>query len=129
MPAFKRYDGIFYSPELRKLYIEKNRDSNLHILIISGLYGVLEFRDSIIDYHLEINRIPFWTQPNNISILNAVKKYIEVNDISNEMVFYSLSNIYNDALKPIEEWINLWIPIGRGHTSARFLEQEFLPRL
>jgi len=129
MPAFERYAGKFYSPELRNLYFKKNRQSNLHILIISGFYGVIEFRDSIIDYHLEINKQTFWTKKNNNSILEAVKKYIEVNEISNDMVFYSLSDKYRNALDINPQWKNLWIKVDHGDTSARCLEQDFLPRL
>lgn len=131
LPAVKRYfGGKFYSQDLINLYYEKNQESNLHILIVSGLYGIIEFRDSIIDYHLEINKLPFWTQLNNTSIRDAVINYIKENDIGNEMVFYSLSpSKYLEALKPIQPWTNIWIAHDRGDTSARFLSQEFLPRL
>lgn len=132
LPAFERYAGKFYNPKLRNLYIEKNQETNLHILIISGLYGVIDFRDSIIDYHLEINKQTFWTKKNNNSILEAIKKYIEINEISNDMVFYSLSTEYKKALNPIFQWKNLWRTGGRSvnlRNSADFLEQEFLPKL
>lgn len=129
LPAFERYAGKFYNPRLRNLYIQKNQESNLHILIISGLYGVIEFRDSIIDYHLEINKPKFWTKENNNSILEAVKKYIEVNEISNDMVFHSLSDKYRNVLDVNHQWKNLWIKVDYGDISAKFLEQTFLPRL
>ena len=132
--AIERYfGGKFYSEELLQLYRRKNDNSNLHILIISGLYGIIEFRDSIIDYHLEIKRKPFWTNDNNTSIHDAVKKYIKENEIANEMVFYSLSNsgnyCYTIALKPSENWNDIWINHDRGDTSARFLKDYFLPEL
>jgi cytoplasmic iron level regulating protein YaaA (DUF328/UPF0246 family) len=102
----------------------------LHILIISGLYGVIEFRDSIIDYHLEINRNPFWTNENNTSINDAVKKYIKENHIDDQSVFYSLSDKYLPALNPpFANWKNLWIAHDRGDTSARLLKDHFLPEL
>lgn len=127
------YGGKFYSEEHLQLYRQKNDDSNLHILIISGLYGIIEFRDSIIDYHLEIKRQPFWTKDNNTSIHDAVKKYIKENEIANEMVFYSLSNsgnyCYTKALKPSENWNDIWINHDRGDTPARFLKDYFLPEL
>jgi cytoplasmic iron level regulating protein YaaA (DUF328/UPF0246 family) len=132
--AIDRYaGGTFYTEEHLQLYRQKNVESNLHILIISGLYGVIEFRDSIIDYHLEIKRKPFWTRENNTSINDAVKKYIKENHIDNEMVFYSLSMSgkysYKNALKPIDNWKNLWVIHDHGDTSARLLKDHFLPEL
>jgi cytoplasmic iron level regulating protein YaaA (DUF328/UPF0246 family) len=117
--AIDRYSGgKFYTEEHLQLYRQKKNNSNLHILIISGLYGVIEFRDSIIDYHLEIKKKPFWTLDVNTSIHNAVKKYTKENQIENEMVFYSLSqsgnNSYSKALKPLlNSWNNIWIT-GEG---------------
>lgn len=129
--AIDRYaGGTFYTEELLQLYRQKNNESNLHILIISGLYGVIEFRDSIIDYHLEIKRKPFWTKENNTSIKDAVKKYINENNIDNQSVFYSLSDKYLPALNsPFANWKNLWITYDRGDTSARLLKDHFLPKL
>jgi hypothetical protein len=133
MSAIQRYNGRFYSDVLRQLYLEKNQNSNLHILIISGLYGLIEFRDSIIDYHLEISKRPLWTMQNNTIIHNSIRNYIFENQIEDEMVFYSLSqggnHSYVKALKPLEEWKNLWITHGRGAKAVRFLRDHFLPEL
>jgi hypothetical protein len=130
LPAIDRYDGRYYTSALRKLYRDK---TNLHILIISALYGVIKFDDSIIDYHLTIERKPFWTKNNNTSICDAVKKYIIDNKIDDEMVFYSLSQggnyPYRDALNPIKEWNNIWVIHDQGDTSVRFLRDHFLPEL
>ena len=132
-PAIERYNGRFYSEALKQLYLEKNQNSNLHILIISGLYGVIEFRDSIIDYHLEMKKNHFWTKKKNLIVHDAISQYIKENKIDNEMVFYSLSQAgnhsYVNALKPNEDWKNLWITHGRGATSVRFLRDHFLPEL
>ena len=126
MPAYQRYSGrLFYSEGLILRYLEKIELEDLHILIISGLYGVLEFNDSIIDYQLEISKSTFWTKNKNFSIQEAVKKYIKVNSIDNEFVFYSLSGQYKKALKPIQEWNDIWIKHDRGACSASFLE-DFL---
>jgi cytoplasmic iron level regulating protein YaaA (DUF328/UPF0246 family) len=132
LTAIERYaGGRFYSEDLRSIYKQKNHDANLHILIISGLYGLLHFKDSIIDYHLEITQSNFWIN-NNYSIQSSVKKYIIENNISDENVFYSLSNSYKSALKPITLWNDLWISGGRTanlSNSANFLLNEFLPLL
>jgi len=137
LPALERYaGGIFYTKKLLQLYRQKNDDSKLHILIISGLYGVIEFRDSIIDYHLQIERKPFWTNNNNTSVHDAVCKYMEAKEIDNDMVFYSLSQsgeyCYKKALKPSKNWKDLWINGDRTanlRNSARFLKEYFLPNL
>ncbi|MEI6754719.1 MAG: peroxide stress protein YaaA [Paludibacter sp.] len=135
LPAIERYTGRnFYKQSLFNLYMQKNKESNLHILIVSGFYGLLEFRDYIIDYHFEIGRKPLWTRNNNTSIREAVNKYLQENDISDEMVFYSLSNDYRKALKPIPEWTDLWITTvgdrsANNAKSARCLEENFLPKL
>jgi hypothetical protein len=133
MPAIERYNGRFYSDVLRQLYQEKNQNSNLHILIISGLYGVIEFRDSIIDYHLEMKKKSFWTKKKNSIVHDSISKYIKENKIDDEMVFYSLSQAgnhsYVNALNPIEDWKNLWITHGRGAAAVRFLRDHFLPEL
>lgn len=129
LAAINRYKGRFYSEPLKKLYLEKNENANLHILIISGLYGVIEFKDSIIDYHLEISRKPLWIGQNNTSIFESVTNYIQENQIEDEMVFYSLSQPYVKALKPIIKWKNIWISHGRGASSVRFLRDQFLPEM
>ena len=129
LAAINRYKGRFYSETLKQLYLEKNENANLHILIISGLYGVIEFKDSIIDYHLEISRKPFWIGQNNTSIFESVTNYIQENQIEDEMVFYSLSQPYVKALKPIIKWKNIWISHGRGASSVRFLRDQFLPEM
>jgi hypothetical protein len=135
LPAIERYTGRnFYKQSLFNLYIQKHKESNLHILIVSGFYGLLEFRDYIIDYHLEISRKPLWTRNNNTSIREAVNKYLQENEITDEMVFYSLSTDYRRALKPIPQWTNLfitkdWDRSANNANSARFLEEKFLPYL
>jgi cytoplasmic iron level regulating protein YaaA (DUF328/UPF0246 family) len=136
MPAVERYSGgKFFTPTHKHFYYEKNQQSNLHILIISGLYGILEFRDTIIDYQLDINMFGFWNNTNNNLIHQAVKKYIHDNDIENDLVFYSLSpTSYKTALKPEETWHDLWktIPGGRSVNSiasANYLVYDFLPNL
>jgi hypothetical protein len=132
LSAIDRYDGRFYTEELRKLYREKNK-INLHILIISSLYGIIKFDDSIIDYHLKIETKPFWTKINNTTIKDTVIEYIKENKIDNEMVFYSLSNKgnypYKDALDPIPKWNDIWINHDQGDTSVRFLRDHFLNEL
>lgn len=126
LPAFERYNGPFYSNELRNLYQLKHDESNLQILILSGLYGVIDFRDSIIDYNLRIDFDNFWTNNNIIS--SVIQDYIQLNNIDNEDVYYSLSAPYQELLNVNNQWTNLWQVYGRSasiRASARFLT-EFL---
>lgn len=109
----------FYNPEMKKLYKEKIKNSNLHLLIISGLYGIIKHDDYINDYHLKIKKdANVWG--NNIS--NAVNEYIQINNIDNDAVFYSLSGNYLPFLDPSPHWNNLWINYGgRGWNQANDL--------
>ena len=126
MPAFERYNGFYYGDKLRTLYPNKNRESNLHILIVSGLYGILEFRDNIVDYHFEIkNRPNIWGN----CLTNTINKYIDENEINHDLVFYSLSDDYLRNITPNIRWKNIWINHDRGQTSARFLKDYFLPNI
>ena len=119
LPAYLRYNGRYYSYDLRELYLEKSIDSNLHILIISGLYGVLEFRDSIMDYHIKMNKKSFWTK--NTDIKDSISNYIEENKIEEDMVFYSLSKEYLSVLHANPEWRDLWIIGGGNSRSANLI--------
>ncbi len=104
--AMERYEGKFYTNEHRILYFEKNSNANLYILIVSGLYGLLQFNDEIIDYHFEISNGPnIWGN----CLTKTIKQYINENEIEDDMVFYSLSEKYLKNIIPSEQWNNLWI--------------------
>lgn len=117
MQAFYRYEGEFYSYDLRELYYQKNIESNLHILIVSGLYGILEFRDEITDYNLKLNDGPnLW---GNI-LTDVINQYIIENNIENNNVFFALSNEYLRKINPNEQWKNLWInKIGKSRQANK----------
>jgi cytoplasmic iron level regulating protein YaaA (DUF328/UPF0246 family) len=108
------------------------KNHKLHVLIISGLYGLLRFDDFIHDYHFEMKRNAIWKGKNNLSIKNEVDKYIVNNQIPIENVFYSLAdNEYRMALKPNPKWKLLWIRNYNASpkNSAKFIAEEFLTRL
>lgn len=129
LQAFERYEGKFYSNELRNLYFQKHRESNLHILIISGLYGIIEFNDEITDYHLKINDgVNLW---GNI-LTDTINQYIIEKNIDHNSVFYSLSDEYLNKINPNTQWKNLWVKNGGSGSltsSAKFLRDYFLPNL
>jgi cytoplasmic iron level regulating protein YaaA (DUF328/UPF0246 family) len=116
----------FYNPQIKGLYRLKIETSNLHLLIISGLYGLVKHSDYINDYHLEIYKgRNIWVN----SITNAINQYINDNQIDHNLVFYSLSDKYLNKINPNTQWKNLWISHDRGQTSAKFLKEYFLPNL
>jgi hypothetical protein len=126
--ALDVYDGAFYQPILQGLYRLKIANCNLHLLIVSGLYGIIKHDDYINDYHLEITDGPnIWA--NNIT--NSIREYIKVNNINNDEVFYSLSNNYLNFITPLPIWKNLWLQngrIGSLWTSANIIS-KFLNNL
>ena len=131
MPALDRYaGGEFYKIKHISLYKQKNVTTNLHILIISGLYGVIKFNDTIHDYHLKINKLKYWQKQK--SIIDTIKKYIIANKIDNKSVFYSLSDEYLEVINPPSNlWFNLWVKNGRTgslKTSANVI-LRFLNKL
>jgi hypothetical protein len=110
----------FFKPQMKQLYRQKILSSNLQVLIISGLYGLLKHDDYINDYHLEINKGQnVWGN----CISDAIKAYIKKNNIDDKLVYYSLSNNYLTFLGPAHpNWTNLWENHpGRGHAQAEDL--------
>ena len=122
----------FFNVIMKELYRNKigNNNNNLHLLIVSGLYGILKYDDCINDYHLKIDKRPnIWGN----SILLAVNNYIKKNNIDNDAVFYSLSDKYLYRLNPVNiDWTNLWKKYGhngeRGKKQAADLK-KFLNNL
>lgn len=109
----------FYNPAMKALYRLKIQNCNLHLLIVSGLYGIIRHDDYINDYHLGIKKGPnVW----GINISNAVSDYIRINNIDNDAIFYSLSGDYLPFLNPQPNWKNLWLNHGgHGHNQANDL--------
>lgn len=112
--AIHRYNGTFYGDLNRRAsLLNKINNSQLHLLIISGLYGVLKYNDDIPDYHLEMkkgnpNGTAVWTIGGLNSVNAAVSNYIKDNEIREENVFYHMtSNEYLNALNPMNTWHDL----------------------
>jgi len=116
----------FYNPAMKCLYRIKIAESELHLLIVSGLYGIIKHNDYINDYHLKINKgSNVWG--NFISL--AVSQYIQAKFIDNDAVFYSLSGNYLPLLQPNPLWKNLWLNHdGYGYNQANDL-RDFLNQL
>jgi hypothetical protein len=134
MPAINRYNGRLCNKELAKQLLGKIEKNNLHLLIISGLYGILRYDDEIIDYHLEMRNNDNWYGEN---IHEAVINYIKENNIPDNCVFYSVGqknspSKYHNALNPRRDWTNIWVK-GSGSNSLSFssniIKDSFLPFL
>jgi cytoplasmic iron level regulating protein YaaA (DUF328/UPF0246 family) len=131
--AIERYaGGKFYKDEHLKLYKDKTKDSNLKILIISALFGLLKFDDFIPDYHLKMKDNKTWK--NNNCLNKTVREYIKKHNINSDNVYYSLapSTGYKDSLNPDNEWVDLWFYLNGNNSatqSAKYLSTNFLPQL
>jgi hypothetical protein len=125
MEAINRYDGILYNNIIKKLIHERTK-RGLHVLIISGLYGVLKYNDHIVDYQLDIKKggSKIWKINQLNSVSNSVLTYLKNNQISNSDVTVFLSDSYSEPLKDIVSIFkeNLWDKAdGYGHNHLPFL--------
>jgi hypothetical protein len=132
MPAINRYNGRLCNEELSFILLDKIKNKNLHLLIISGLYGLLKYDDEIIDYHLEMKKEINWYEK---IIHGSVNNYIKENDILDECVFYSVGqknspSKYYDALNPKIEWTDLWmkgVGLNSLTLSSKIIKDLLLP--
>lgn len=127
MEAINRYDGILYDGMIRNKIINKI-NNGLHVLIISGFYGVLKYNDHILDYQLDIKKggNKFWTVNNINSISNSILSYISKNNISRSNVTVILSDTYSKPLNNIVSSFkeNLWDKAdGYGHNHVPILNE------
>lgn len=130
MIALERYrGGEFYKKEFLNKYKKLIESGKLHLLILSGLYGILHWRDTIIDYHLEFkNKRKFYKNSDCIKMI--IKKYMEQNGIKEQHTFYAVSpsSKYEEIITP-NNWNHIWIKGGRSKNTANFLLQDFLENL
>jgi cytoplasmic iron level regulating protein YaaA (DUF328/UPF0246 family) len=88
LPAYKRYKGRFFI-QLNEEDWEKAKEKGYHILIISGLYGLISFEDSIQDYNCHLTDVitggtgdqgtlvDYWID----TLTDGLKEYIKNNNI------------------------------------------------
>ena len=124
MMAIDRYDGILYTKKVKELVKEKIKEG-LHVLIISGLYGILKYDDHIIDYQLEIKTGGFnvWKKNNINCISDILEKYISDNKIKHENITVILSGEYMKAFEKSKKFEkNIWdCAEGYGHNHVSYL--------
>jgi hypothetical protein len=95
MPACDRYSGSFYQAAGLELHNALGRD--LHILILSGGYGVLLAREPIGSYDAAFN--PAWWAHNVIA--ETIAAYAEQNGLRNVLAFLAASTGYATALEGV----------------------------
>ncbi|MFN6342718.1 MAG: hypothetical protein ACK4Y6_09990, partial [Bacteroidota bacterium] len=135
LPALERYctnSGKLYNRELVNCFLQKIAEGKLHILILSGLYGILKWDDKIIDYHLKYKKRN--TQFNDDCISECILNYISDINIDNRNIYYAISptggylNMLNNNILNVGS--NIWISNGdRGQATNRMLLVDFLPNL
>lgn len=92
LKAYKRYIGDFYRPIDWKQIDAKNQQGCLHVVIVSALFGIIEYNRTIPYYDLKITQVNTWGN----FIQEAIDCYIEEKGITN--VFSFLSNDYAHLL-------------------------------
>ena len=130
LPAYKRYEGRFFS-QLDEKDWHTAKEKGYHILIISGLYGLLSFNDSIQAYNCHLtDRIigdimehegtlsDYWVD----TLTEGLKEYIEKNNI--DMIIDLISEeSYQHSIKWEEE-----IEKKQLRILHRVFEKEVGPR-
>jgi cytoplasmic iron level regulating protein YaaA (DUF328/UPF0246 family) len=123
--------SIFFRPPQVELYRQKIAEGKLHILILSGLYGVLKWNDKIIDYHLEFKpNESLYT--NDLCVLHNIEEYVRNNGIENGNVFYCLNMKY---VQLVQNNNYNWNSIEKTHNDrrgtdvAKFIKDDFLAKL
>ena len=116
LPAFRRYDGNLY----RKARLNKpGLAGHRRLLIVSALYGLLDARDTIRYYNLEMSdtlpgRITvkrWWREHRLLDIvLNAVER-LEANQVHDV-----LSGNYRDALRGLAQRL----PVGNSYQPYEY---------
>jgi hypothetical protein len=83
--AWDRYDGLLYRrlKEHQILITHLIQMGSLDIIIISALYGVINYNTPIVNYDLEMKgNVAFWNAPAGNVISTAVTNYCNANNIN-----------------------------------------------
>lgn len=134
MPAYKRYGaGQLYRNMDIDMVQQKIAQGSLRVIIISALFGALEFNTPIPDYDLFMSKTKRrWLAGNTLG--NAIQNYVIANpDVTRIKSFVSPS----DYLQAMGDFIppgvtNLgahWIPYSRGAEVAITHINPFLNEL
>lgn len=112
LPVIERYSsGILYNNGVHRQIVDMVASKDLKVLFVSAFYGILEYNDHIIDYHLVLNGNGFPKKNLNI-IQNQIDEYRIKNEIKESNVFALLNKAYSSVLS--KKFSNLWISVHNG---------------
>lgn len=99
LSAIDRYNGFLYNnpPDFRNAVREAFYKQNIHILILSGAYGILTPSERIFDYNKQINA-KHW---NEFGLPEVIHEYIVQNNITHVFGFFSISTDYMKIMNSI----------------------------
>lgn len=97
LEAYSRYDGSVYREINWNKIIELHNQNKIEVLIVSALYGVIEFQRLIPEYDLTIKETrEIWGN----TIMEAVNQFVKDKEILN--IFNCLSNDYSSLIPEIK---------------------------
>ena len=101
--ALDRYNGFLYSVDnfresLREIYFRKD----IHILIMSGAYGILTPSEKI-HYYRKLMNAKYWKKH---CLTKIIEEYIDRNKITNIYGFFARTSAYIKIMKSIS-WLKL----------------------
>ncbi|MCR9065888.1 MAG: YaaA family protein [Cytophagales bacterium] len=117
LPAIERYSKARLYGDLKDLILKVIDQNHLHVLFISGLYGVLRFDDHIINYNLRV--VNGFGEEGNVLITQSILSYCKSENIPESNIFCFLSP---DYFRVIEQnqfgLLNSWESGGRGYQTV-----------
>ncbi len=123
LTAWDRYDGTVYR-KLKQRPIQDKIDflraaGKLEILIVSALYGVINYDTPINDYNLkmtdhvdEMTLTHYWQQDHVLA--NAINTFVEYKSIQNVFTFLTPNTYYNAILEGLIGHQQSWVVGYRG---------------
>lgn len=125
MPAYRRYGALPDGVGGGQLYtyihwlhaLELIEQGRLNILIVSALYGLLEYDTCIANYNLQMNQARHLWMHNNL-LARTLERYLEANPQINTLRSFLSNHYYEVISDTIPQVLNQWIPYSRGAQVA-----------
>jgi len=108
LPAFKRYTGNLYSKISNNAFQKLENCRNVNLVIVSALYGLLNWREPIRWYNYAIsdpapNNLPLWSWWKRKKIAEIMTYYVKNRGV--RVIHDFLSNTYRKAINEVQEKI------------------------
>lgn len=106
LSALDRYNGHLYnsSPGFKNIIKEAYSKNNIHILIISAVYGILTPSERIHNYEKQMDAM-YWRHH---GLPKIIEEYIEQNNITHVYGFFSRTTNYIKIMKSVD-WKQLTV--------------------